>query len=111
MEGHSAEVLSVAISSDGKTIVSAGSDEKSIWRVGKRPIFSSRTSFTSLVPHFHMTTHIEIIEEWRPCCRIWDTESVKENVKLEGHQDTVRSVAISANCKIIIYGSNDTTIR
>ena len=68
------------------------------------------TSITSLLFHFYMRTHVEVIEEWSNC-RIWDVESGKEKAKLEGHTNRVTSVAISSDGKTIVSGSWDTTIR
>ena len=68
------------------------------------------TSYLSLLSHFHMRTHVEIIEEW-PSCRIWDADSGKEKAKLKGHAVGVASVAISSDGKTIVSGSWDQTIR
>jgi WD40 repeat protein len=45
---------------------------------------------------------------WRS---VWDMATGKETSKLEGHNDTVSSVAISLDGKTIVSGSWDITIR
>ena len=42
---------------------------------------------------------------------VWDMATGKEMSKLEGHSDTVASVAISKDGKTIVSGSYDKTIR
>ncbi|KAG9067685.1 hypothetical protein KI688_011272 [Linnemannia hyalina] len=42
---------------------------------------------------------------------LWDLQSDKPNVKLEGHTDTVNSVAYSPCSKWILSGSDDKTVR
>ena len=42
---------------------------------------------------------------------MWDMATGKESSKLEGHSDTVASVAISKDGETIVSGSYDKTIR
>lgn len=43
--------------------------------------------------------------------KIWDAQSGKELLDLEGHQGTVYTIAISPNAKLIASGSYDQTVR
>ena len=43
--------------------------------------------------------------------RVWDLDTKNEKAKLEGHSMEVNTVAISADGKTIVSGSDDKTIR
>jgi WD40 repeat protein len=43
--------------------------------------------------------------------RVWDAVSGAHKHSLEGHTNNVNSVAISANCELIISSSDDCTVR
>ena len=49
--------------------------------------------------------------EPRPACSVWDALTGQQKSVMEGHTDSVDSVAISADGKTIVSGSWDETVR
>jgi len=82
LQGHKGAVNSVTFSPDGKTLAS-GSDR-----------FQPTAQSSS----------VGVI-------KLWDVKTGKEQATLEGHMNTVKSVAFSPDGKMLASGSCDTTIK
>ena len=90
--------------------MSQGSCLEATWKLpGSFLLFLSLTIFEGCLsthPTCQMPT--DSFPTWRS---VWDMATGKETSKLEGHNDTVSSVAISLDGKTIVSGSWDITIR
>jgi WD40 repeat protein/serine/threonine protein kinase len=112
--GHSGLVTSVAISADGKCIVS-GSDDKTV------RVWDTTTAQERLVLKGHKVglTSVAInangkrivSRDDQGMVRVWDAVRGREEFVLKGHNGVIWSVAISADGKCIVSGSNAGTVR
>ncbi|QRV96697.1 WD40 repeat-like protein [Ceratobasidium sp. AG-Ba] len=114
LRGHSSSVRSVAYSPDGRRIVSGSSDrtvqvcsidiarvhfETLVERHGMFPIYNTFSRIT------HLSTQYAIMQLWNTGTGAPVDES------LEGHSDSVLSVAYSPDGRRIVSGSYDNTVR
>ncbi len=112
--GHTAFVNSMAISADGKYIVS-GSDDRTV-RLWDRETGKELRRFTG---HTEGVNFVDLSSDGKyivsgsrdNTVRLWERDSGKELRRFEGHTDDVNSVTISADGKYIVSGSRDHTVR
>ncbi len=114
LKGHTWTVNSVAISSDGSTIVS-GSDDKTIkiWDL------ATGTEKRTLTGHIQWVHCIAISPDgstivsgsYDNTIKIWDLATGTEKRTLTGHTLWVDSVAISPDGSTMVSGSRDNTIK
>ena len=107
-------VYAIAISRDGKTIVSGSLDDTiKIWDA------KSGVMLRSLEGHKGSVNSVAISKDGNTIVsgssdnsiRIWDTKSGAMLRSLEGHKSYVNSVAISEDGNTIVSGSNDGSIK
>jgi WD40 repeat protein len=112
LQGHKNRIKSVAISSDGKFIVTGSEDKTArIWNIEGNQLFV-------LAGHKEAVTSVAISPDSKfivtgsgdKTARIWNMEGNLLFV-LEGHENGVQSVAISPDSKFIVTGSHDGTAR
>ncbi|KAJ3260239.1 hypothetical protein HDU77_001472 [Chytriomyces hyalinus] len=112
--GHMVGVISVAISLDGKTVISGSRDKTvKVWDMQKG------TSTRTLKGHFADVTSVAISRDSRTIVsgstdntvKVWDMQKGTCTRTLEGHSDKVTSVAISPDSRIIVSGSTDNTMK
>ncbi|MDM8522213.1 hypothetical protein QUF80_02480 [Desulfococcaceae bacterium HSG8] len=111
---HSSEVNSVAMSSDGKYIIS-GSFDKTVrlWDL------STGKEIRTFTGHQDSVNSVSLSEYGRTLVsgsddntvRLWNLSTGKELRTFTGHQDSVRSVSLSEDGTTLISGSNDKTVR
>ncbi|RXW15516.1 hypothetical protein EST38_g10334 [Candolleomyces aberdarensis] len=114
--GHAKPVQSVAISPDGKHIVSSSSDNTiRIWDMEKgtqvgEPLLGHTDGIRSVAIS---PTNGELIVSGSDdeTILIWDAETRAKVGELRGHEGRVLSVAFSHDGRHAISGSRDTTIR
>jgi WD40 repeat protein len=114
LEGHTDWVRAVAVSPDGRFIVS-GSDDKTVkvWHT------ASGRLLRSLEGHTDSVTAVAVSPDGRfivsgsddKTVKVWDAASGRLLRSLEGHTDRVRAVAVSPDGRTIVSGSHDRTIR
>ena len=111
--GHNSSVWSVAITPDGKRIVSGSWDETvKIWDL------QSGEYLATLEGHSNLVTSVAITPDGKrivlgssdKTVRIWDFQSGKCLATLEG-SSSVWSVAITTDGRRIVSGSRDDTIK
>ncbi|UXE63078.1 MAG: WD40 repeat domain-containing protein [Woronichinia naegeliana WA131] len=112
--GHQSTVSSVALSSDGKTLVSGSYDKTiKIWDLatGGKP--------RTLTGHHFPVSSVALSSDGKTLVsgsfdktiKIWDLATGKELRTLTGHQDAVLSIALSSDGKALVSGSYDKTIK
>ncbi len=114
LEGHTDPVFSVAISSDGKTIVSGSRDGSvKIWDRASGELLKSLEEHTDTVFSVAISTDGKTIVSGSRdgSVKIWDRASGKRLKSLEGHTGTVASVAISSDGKTIVSSSDDGSVK
>ncbi len=112
LRSHQGSINSVAISTDGQTIVSGGQDgtvllwdskgkQLATFRGHQRPVMSVAIS----------TDKQTIVSGSQDgTVRLWDSKG-KQLATLRGHQSSVFSVAISTDGRTIVSGGEDGTVR
>ncbi|MEH1934504.1 MAG: caspase family protein [Nostoc sp.] len=113
LEGHSAEVLSVSFSPDGKTIVSASNDKTAIlWgRDGRK--LRTLTGHTGTVRSVSFSPDGKMIAtaSFDHTVKLWKTSDGTLIRTLNGHTAEVLSLSWSGNGETIATGSADRTAK
>jgi WD40 repeat protein/tRNA A-37 threonylcarbamoyl transferase component Bud32 len=107
-------VNSVAISSDGKTLVSSGASKTiKIWDVKSGRLQSTLTGHQNIITSVAISGDGKILASGSSdrTINIWDLKSGRLQSTLTGHKRIVDSVAISGDGKTLVSGSSDNTIK
>jgi len=114
-EGHEGSVNAIAITPDGKYIVSGSSDKTiRVWNA------ENGAQIMILVGHEKDVNAVAVDKDGRyiisgssdKTIRIWDLKTgLQIGEPLLGHMDTINSVAINNECTRIVSGSSDNTVR
>ncbi|OKH33310.1 serine/threonine protein kinase [Nostoc calcicola FACHB-389] len=120
-QGHENSVLSVAISPDGKTIVSSGDDAYGGLRLRKIKLWNLATGkqISSLNTYSGQVNVVVISPDGKTLVsgnddstiKIWNLVTGRQIRTLTGHSDSVHTLAISADSQTLISGSDDNTIK
>ncbi|MEO1528801.1 MAG: protein kinase, partial [Planctomycetota bacterium] len=114
LEGHSDWVRSVAVSHDGRRVVSGSDDDTvKVWDL------ESGRELASLEGHSDWVRSVAVSHDGRrvvsgsddDTVKVWDLESGRELASLEGHSGTVLSVAVSPDGRRVVSGSVDSTVK
>ena len=112
--GHTKEVNSVAVSADGRFIVS-GSDDNTIkvWNIQERREECTFTGHTSDVSSVAVSADGRFIVSGSEdnTIKVWNIQERREECTFTGHTNYVLSVAVSADGRFIVSGSDDNTIK
>ncbi|KAJ3004989.1 UNVERIFIED_CONTAM: hypothetical protein HDU68_004823, partial [Siphonaria sp. JEL0065] len=112
--GHTNWVFSVAISTDGETIVS-GSEDNSVklWETRTGKCTQTLTGHTYSVCSVVISKDGETIVSGSKdkTVKVWDIRTGECTWTLTGHTDNVNSVAISRDGETIVSGSEDKTVK
>jgi len=112
LTGHQASVMSVAVSPDGRRIVSASHKTVAVWDL------ESGTRIYQLNGHQGWVTSVAVSPDGRrivsasadKTVAVWDLESGTRIQQLTGHQGWVLSVAVSPDGRRIVSASDDHTV-
>ncbi len=114
LTGHSDGVDSLAISPDGKILVSGGGDKSiKIWNLPTGKLKSTLTGHSSGVSYLAITPDANTLvsASWDDTIKIWYLPTGKLKSTLTGHSNGVYSLAISPDGKILVSGSGDKKIK
>ena len=114
LSGHTDDVWSVAISTEGETIVSGSQDQSiKVWDsqsgILKRTIsgHDGAVQFVTLSPDNQRVVSASADQT----IKVWELQTGKSIYTLTGHEDTVWSVAISPDSQLLASASADKTIK
>jgi WD40 repeat protein len=115
LRGHSDEVHEMAVSPDGKRLVSGGSSDNMI------KVWNVETGAEQMTLRGHDNNVVDasfspdgkriISGSWDKTVKVWDAANGAELMTLVGHENEVWSVAFSPDGMHIISTSEDKTIR
>ena len=114
LKGHTAPVSALAMSADGKILVS-GSEDKTIklWQIGTGFLFRTLTEHSGSVFALAISPDGKILASGSGdgTIKIWDLSSFKLLHTLTNHTKSVLALAISADGRILASGSEDKTVK
>jgi WD40 repeat protein len=114
LRGHTNEVQAIAITPDGKTLVSGGNDKTiKLWDL------TTGKERATLRGHRAFVESLAISPDGKTLAsggrdqkiKLWDLATCKELTTLEGHTGGVRSLAFRPDGKLLASGSDDETIK
>ena len=118
--GHSGEVLTFTLSPDSNILASSDRTAQrsyiKIWdlqnRKLHRTLFGHKQPIRSLaISSWQQGSDRQLVASGSHKIKLWDLQTGEPVQTLFGHREWVRSLAISSDTKILISGSEDTTIR
>jgi WD40 repeat protein len=112
--GHEHDITSVAISSDGQTIISGSSDKTiRLWDKHGNPIGQTFVGHEDAVTSVAISPDSQFIVSGSSdqTVRLWDKQDNPIGQRLLRHDFPVTAVAISPDREYIVSGSGDQTVR
>ena len=113
-EGHTADVVYVTVSADGKQAASCGNDNTvRLWDVATGKELHCLKGHTQMVHAGTFAPDGKTLASasYDRTVRLWDVATGKELRQLKGHENGVRGVAFSPDGKRLATVSEDTTVR
>ena len=110
LTGHTNMIWSVAISPDGKTLVSSSGDKTiKIWNLQTGELKTTLTGHTSMVLSVAISPdgHTLASSSWDKTIKIWNLQTGELKTTLTGHTKELWSVAISPNGHTLASGSGN----
>ena len=109
--GHNQDVIAIAITPDGKQLVSSSWDKTiKVWNLRTGQVLL--TIETSLVNNaLAVTPDGKKLISASTDIKIWHLQTGEELLTLTGHQKAVNSLAVTADGQYLISGSSDNTIK
>ncbi|MFD8889134.1 trypsin-like peptidase domain-containing protein [Streptomyces sp. NPDC059566] len=114
LSGHTAEVVAVAFSPDGRTFATGSADTTAlVWDVATGKIRATLTGHTDVVfsVAFSPDGRTLATGSGDNTVRLWDLATGKSRTTLTGHTDRVNAVAFSPDGRTLATGSHDNTVR
>lgn len=112
--GHSAQVLSVAFSADGR-FLAAGARENAItlWETQTGEQLRSFKGHTQSVSSVVFSSNGRLLASgsYDGTARIWDPASGRQRLVVRGHLLPIEAVALSPDAKLLASGGFDNTVR
>jgi DNA-binding beta-propeller fold protein YncE len=111
---HDSGVTSVAVTPDGKYVVSGSGDKTlRLWELATGQEVRRFTGHAGSVTSVAVTPDGKYIVSGsgNKTVRVWDLATGQEVRRFTGHQDWVNSVAVTPDGKYVVSGSDDNTVR
>ena len=112
--GHNNTINSVAVSTDGRYIVSGSVDSQlKLWDFQSSKELTTLQGHTDLIRSvvFSPNGNYILSGSFDDMVKLWDVASAQELKTFSGHTDDIWSVAFSPDGKYIISGSGDKTVK
>jgi len=114
VQGHTAEVLALAITSDGKMLASGGRDRRIIiWNTVESSVLrvftGHRDAVTSLT--FRRRTHQLFSGSLDRTVKIWNLDQMAYVETLYGHQDSITAMDSLDKDRVVTAGARDRSLR
>ena len=113
LEGHEEIINSVAISRDGRMVVSGADKTVRLWHLQEKLIEISLQNNKQIVKAVDISPNGQMIVGGRgdKTIRLWKLDGTPIGQPFQGHKGGVTSVTFSPDGQVIVSGSNDKTIR
>jgi WD40 repeat protein len=114
LSGHSSFVQAVAVTADGKRVISGSRDNTvKVWNLETGVEQLTLTGHSNSVQAVAVTADGKrVISGSRDnTVKVWNLETGVEQLTLTGHSNSVRAVAVTADGKWVISGSDDNTVK
>jgi WD40 repeat protein/serine/threonine protein kinase len=114
LEGHTDQVLTLAMSADGARAFSAGMDQSvRVWDLAKRQAATVLAGHEGAVTAVAASRdgRLAVSGSWDRTVRVWDLGTGRARRTLEGHEEYVTGVDISPDGMRAVSGSWDQTVR
>jgi DNA-binding beta-propeller fold protein YncE len=114
LTGHEGWVRSVAVTPDGKYVVSGSWDKRvRVWELATGQELRRFTGHEWGVRSVAVTPDGQYVVSgsWDNTVRLWDLATGQELRRFTGHDDSVWSVAVTPDGQYVVSGSSDKTVR
>ncbi|GAK57023.1 serine/threonine protein kinase with WD40 repeats [Candidatus Vecturithrix granuli] len=114
IKGHEGVITSVAISMDGRFVLSGSRDDTlRLWPLMTGKCLRILKGHTANVVCVAMTSdrHFAVSGSWDNTLRLWALTTGESLKTFKGHDDYVRCVAVTPEGRFALSGSNDKTLR
>ena len=115
IKNYARNALSVAYSTDGKTLASTDGYGIAIWdietRTQKTTLVDKHAAETIAAVSFSTDNRTIAGADWDGIINLWDFTTGEHIQTLKGHTDEIRSIAFSSDGKMLASAGNDHSIR
>ena len=114
LTGHTRPVTSVAVTSDGKRVISGSADNTlKVWNLETGEELFTLRGHTLPITSVAVTPDgkLAISGSWGKTLKVWDLEARKELFTLIGHTCMVTAISVTPDGKRVISGSLDKTLK
>ncbi len=114
LKGHADRVLAVAVTGDGKRVVSASADDTlKVWDLEKGLVLQTLKRHSSSVCGVVVTADGKraVSASWDDTLKVWDLEKGCALHTLRGHSEAVVGLAATSDGKLAVSASYDNTLK